>query len=66
MFESQTAMAEMLKKNAGEPYDEDAWGKVARTITPTSICWGLFESEFNKELQPDERKWGRPPYFFDP
>lgn len=61
-------MAEMRKKAAGEPYDEDAWGRwrVRSVITPTSICSDVFESDFNKELQPDERKRGRPPYFFDP
>lgn len=67
MFDYQDAVAEMRKKADGEPYDESAWGKVAREITPTSIIWNVFESEFDDEMQPDERKKRhRPPYFFDP
>lgn len=67
MFDYQDAVAEMRKKADGEPYDEGAWGKVAREITPTSIIWNVFESEFDDELQPDERKKRhRPSYFFDP
>lgn len=30
----------MRKKDAGEPYDEDAWGKVARTITRPRLYAG--------------------------
>lgn len=55
----------MRKKADGEPYDEDAWGKVAREITPTSILWDVLKSEFDDELQPDGRKRHRPPYFLD-
>lgn len=67
IFDYQDAVAEMRKKADGEPYDEDAWGKVARQITPTPIIWYEFGSRFNDELQPDEtKKRHRPPYFFDP
>lgn len=65
MFVYQAAVAEMRKKEAGEPYDEGAWEKLARVITPTSIFWNVSEREFYDRLQPDERRQGRPPYFFD-
>lgn len=55
----------MRKKAAGEPYDEGAWEKVARVITPTSIFSETVNTELYRELHPDERKRGRPPYFFD-
>lgn len=65
-LEHQAAGSEMYKKNADEPYDEGALEKLARMITPTSGFWTMFEPEFHNGLQPDERKQGRPPYFFDP
>lgn len=66
MFEYDALRAELRKKQAGEPCDEDgARKKLVRVITPTSIYWDMFSKEII-EMQPDERKRGRPPYFFDP
>lgn len=66
VFEYQAAVAETRKKETGEPYDEGAWEKLARMITPTSIYWNVLGSEIYQELQHNERKRRRPPYFFDP
>lgn len=39
--------------------------RLRRTATPTSRCYHWDEEEQAK-LQPDPKKRGRPPYFFDP
>lgn len=60
---------EMSKKAAGEPHDDAlvtvTEDRLRRTTTPTSRVWHWDEDEIAK-LQPDKKKQGRPPYFFDP
>lgn len=38
--------------------------KIAMTISPNSRLWEAFREDIVR-LQPDEKKQGRPPYFFD-
>lgn len=67
MFEHDALRAEMRKKQAGESCDEEgARKRLAQVITPTSMYWKFFSEREMAEIQPDERKRGRPPYFFDP
>jgi hypothetical protein len=67
IYDHRVVKLEMRKKSAGEPYDEEAWEKLARVITPKSIYWDLCPSELPGHLESqDERKRGRPPYFFEP
>lgn len=58
----------MTKRADGEAYDEAlmaaARERVRRTATPTSRCCSG-EDEVMSKLQPDPKKRGRPPYFFD-
>lgn len=56
------------KKAAGEPYDQASLLECERKrlqITPTSMLWDECKDEI-AEMEPDKRKQGRPPYFFDP
>lgn len=56
------------KKAAGEPYDEASLVESKRRrlqITPTSMLWDRCKDEIAR-LEPDRKKHGRPPYFFDP
>jgi hypothetical protein len=39
--------------------------KIATTISPSSRLWKTFKEDIAR-LQPDEKRQGRPPYFFDP
>jgi hypothetical protein len=39
--------------------------KIAMTISPNSRLWETLRERI-KRLQPDEKRQGRPPYFFDP
>lgn len=59
----------MEKKEAGEPYDDAlivaTQDRLRRTISPTSEEWPWYEDEIVR-MQPDKKKQGRPPYFFDP
>lgn len=52
-----------------EVYDEGlvaaCWDRLKRTATPTSRCY-CWNDEEQSRLQPDPKKRGRPPYFFDP
>lgn len=66
MVEHDILKEELRKKEAGEPCDEEgARKRLAQVITPTSRYWGMFSEREMAEVQPDERKRGRPPYFFD-
>lgn len=60
---------EMMKKAGGEAYDEELVASCVKTMrhttTPTSRCYSWEDDEIAK-LQPDPKKQGRPPYFFDP
>ncbi|KAH8782652.1 hypothetical protein F5883DRAFT_130470 [Diaporthe sp. PMI_573] len=68
MDDYEVGSLELRKKEAGQPYDEDllktTWERLARTITPTSRYWNELEGEIVR-IQPDRKKQGRPPYFFD-
>lgn len=58
---------EAAKKAAGEPYDESFLAKSETRrlhITPTSMLWDQWK-DLIAEQEPDEKKQGRPPYFFD-
>ncbi|KAG6368778.1 hypothetical protein INS49_002992 [Diaporthe citri] len=50
------------------PYDEAenarARERIAVTISPNSRLWETFKDDIAR-LQPDEKRQGRPPYFFD-
>lgn len=58
---------EGAKQAAGEPYDEafmaESEGRRLH-ISPTSMLWERLEDEI-VEQEPDKKKQGRPPYFFD-
>lgn len=55
------------KKEVAEPCDEESARKrLTQVITPTSRYWDVFSEREMAEVQSDERKRGRPPYFFDP
>ncbi|KUI56201.1 hypothetical protein VP1G_10845 [Cytospora mali] len=60
---------EFYKTLNGEPSDEALVAakkeQLRSTITPTSFFWPEHEKEVAK-MQPDKKKQGRPPYFFDP
>lgn len=60
---------ELIKRAEGEGYDEAlvtaARERSKRISTPTSRCYHWNEEE-QMRLQPDPKKRGRPPYFFDP
>lgn len=60
---------EIMKRKSGESFDEsliaEMWSRIKKTITPTSYLWEELEQEII-EMEPDEKKQGRPPYFFDP
>lgn len=60
---------EKIKKESGEPFDEaliaEMWSRIKRTITPTSPFWEEVEEDI-VQMEPDKKKQGRPPYFFDP
>lgn len=64
-----TIETEQIKKLDGEAYDEAlvaaARVNLRRTATPTSRCYS-WDGEEMSRLQPDPKKQGRPPYFFDP
>jgi hypothetical protein len=67
LFEYGVLREETRKKAAGEPSDlEGARKRLGQVITPTSIYWDMFSESEMIQIQPDERKRGRPPYFFDP
>lgn len=67
IVEYEALREEYRKKEAGEPSDvEGARKRLAQVITPSSIYWDGFSESEMLEIQPDERKRGRPPYFFDP
>lgn len=59
---------EMIKRADGEAYDEAlvtaARERSKRISTPTSRCY-FWDEEEQSQLQPDPKKRGRPPYFFD-
>lgn len=66
----QDAIEEQMEKRAeGEGYNEAlvaaAREMMRRTTTPTSRCYAWDDEEMSR-LQPDPKKRGRPPYFFDP
>lgn len=59
---------ELAKKEAGEPFDEvflTAAMETNRQVTPTSRLWEYHKKDI-MELEPDVKRQGRPPYFFDP
>ncbi|KAG6356487.1 hypothetical protein INS49_015875 [Diaporthe citri] len=59
---------ELAKKESGEPFDEvflTAAMETNRQTTPTSRLWEYHKKEI-MEPEPDVKKQGRPPYFFDP
>ncbi|KAK7698341.1 hypothetical protein SLS64_012589 [Diaporthe eres] len=59
---------ELAKKEAGEPFDEvflTAAMETNRQVTPTSRLWDYHKKDI-MELEPDVKRQGRPPYFFDP
>lgn len=68
-IDQDTIEREMEKQLEGEDPDEDlieaCRERLKRTVTPTSRCYHWNEEEQSK-LQPDPKKRGRPPYFFDP
>lgn len=67
--DQDTIEIELIKMVDGEAYDEAlvaaARERLRRTATPTSRCYSWNEEEQSR-LQPDPKKQGRPPYFFDP
>lgn len=59
---------ELAKKEAGEPFDEaflTAAMETNRQVTSTSRLWDYHKKDI-MELEPDVKRQGRPPYFFDP
>lgn len=68
-YDQETIETELIKKLEGEDYDESlvaaARERLKRTSTPTSRCYS-WDDEEQSRLQPDPKKQGRPPYFFDP
>lgn len=68
LFEEIGIRRELAKKGAGEPFDEaflTAAMETNRQVTPTSRLWEYHKNEI-MELEPDSKRQGRPPYFFDP
>lgn len=68
IFEEIDIRRELAKKEAGEPFDEAflaAAMETNRQVTPTSRLWDYHKKTI-MELEPDEKRQGRPPYFFDP
>lgn len=69
-YEDQdTIEEEMMKEADGEAWDEAlvaaARERMRQTCTPTSRCYA-WEAEEMSRRQPDPKRQGRPPYFFDP
>lgn len=64
----EIAWEQRRKKATGQSYSETLYislmDKIKRTITPTSRYWPEFEEEIIR-MEPNEKKRGRPPYFFD-
>lgn len=68
VFEQSRIVRELAKKEAGELFDEvfvNAAIERNLQVTPTSKIWSYREQRI-KELEPDRKRQGRPPYFFDP
>lgn len=67
--EQQTIEQEGFKELRGGVCDEDLIAacreRLKRISTPTSRCYHWNDEEQSR-LQPDPKKQGRPPYFFDP
>ncbi|KAI3393264.1 hypothetical protein diail_4523 [Diaporthe ilicicola] len=66
--EETELVEQAARKAAGEPYDKPSLIEVDSKrlqITPTSWYWDQRKDEIC-ELEPDKKKQGRPPYFFDP
>lgn len=67
--DQDTIESELMEKVHGEGYDEAlvavARERLKRTATPTSRCYAWDDEEMSR-LQPELKKQGRPPYFFDP
>lgn len=64
-----TIEEQMFERADGEAYDEalvaDAQEMLRQMCTPTSRCYAWEDEEMSRR-QPDPKKQGRPPYFFDP
>jgi hypothetical protein len=66
IFEYDILRAKLRKKEAEESCDEEgARERLARVITPMSMYWDMFSVREIVEMQPDEKKRGWPPYFFN-
>lgn len=69
VYERQTIDQEGLKPLRGLARDEGlvaaCQDRLKRIATPTSRCYD-WDDEEQSRLQPDPKKQGRPPYFFDP
>lgn len=69
LHESQTIEQEAFKQLRRGVRDEDLIAacreRLKRISTPTSRCYH-WDDEEQSRLQPDPKKRGRPPYFFDP
>lgn len=67
--EQQTIEQEWFRELRGGVRDEDlitaCRERLKRISTPTSRCY-YWDDEEQSRLQPDPKKQGRPPYFFDP
>ena len=68
-YEQQTIENEGIKGLDGGACDEGliaaSLERLKRIATPTSRCYHWNDEEQSR-LQPDPKKQGRPPYFFDP
>lgn len=58
-------LAEEIEKNpSNSAAQNSARTKIAMSISPNSRLWETFREDIMR-LQPDVKKQGRPPYFFD-